>query len=98
MTTFIAPTYRVPYGREEPKEWSLFRYYDGFEREYVVIIDGGTPSTYPGLVSPSTSTLAGADSGSGENGLAIFRGGRSYEISASEESALNSAGYTSEVT
>ena len=101
MATFTPPTYTTAYLPEtvgHDADLSLFRWYDGITREYVVIITSSTPSTYPGVVSPSVSDLAGADTGSGENGLAIFRGGRAYTITSAENTALTNAGYTDELS
>ena len=74
---------------------------------YTVLITSGVASTYPGVISPTvhqikgnaevpnaTATFTGADAGSGEGGLAYFRGGQEYTITAAEDTILKAAGYT----
>lgn len=74
---------------------------------YVVIITGGVATPSPGVVSPSvhdikgnpevpnaTASYTGADAGSGDDGRAVFTGGRTYTVTAGEETILLAAGYT----
>jgi hypothetical protein len=61
---------------------------------YHVIITSGTATTYPGRTAVPTNEITGADTGSGENGIAWFRGGISYTVTQNEKTALESAGYT----
>jgi hypothetical protein len=76
------------------ERFSLWRYFDGVPTEYVVIITSGVASPAPGRTSPSVDDINDADSGSGEQGLAVFRGGRLYEITGAENVILTTAGYT----
>jgi hypothetical protein len=74
---------------------SMWRYFtDGIPREYVVIITSGVANASPGYATPSVAQFNNADSGSGENGKAIFRGTNTYTITAGEDTILQAAGYT----
>lgn len=92
--TFTPPTFNVPWRDEGRKDRRFWRFYDGIPTGYSVLITGGTVSTYPGVVSPSTDDIAAADSGSGEGGKAAFLGGHVYTVTSSEQTALEAAGYT----
>ena len=59
-----------------------------------VLITGGVATTFPGTTAPTTQDILAADSGSGEEGRAAFLGGRTYTITAGEETILNAAGYS----
>jgi hypothetical protein len=90
------------------ERYSLWRHYAGvIPTPYVVIITGGVANPSPGVVSPSvhdikgnaevpnaTESYTGADAGSGDNGRAVFTGGRTYTVTAEEETILLAAGYT----
>ena len=72
----------------------MWRHYGGaIQTGYSVLITSGTATPSPGVVSPNANDVNAADTGSGEGGLAWFRGGIAYTITSAEESALNSAGY-----
>jgi len=74
---------------------------------YVVLIESGVVTPYPGLVNVSVrrikgnaevpnavNSYTGADAGSGEGGRACFYGGRVYDITTAEATLLDAAGYT----
>jgi len=61
---------------------------------YSVLITGGVVTPYPGRTVPTVDEMNAADSGSGENGKAVFLGGRSYTVTSEEETLLIAAGYT----
>jgi hypothetical protein len=97
MPTFTPDTYtdappveKVNHG----PDYSLWRYYGGREVEYVVIITSGAANASPGSVSPTVAQKNAADSGSGENDKGIFYGGRTYTVTAGEDTILTAAGYT----
>ena len=103
MATFIPPTYTVPLNDETQAnhgpQHSLWRHYQGvIPTSYSVLITSGAATAYPGTVSPSADDIAGADTGSGEGGLAWFRGGIAYTVTAGEASALTTAGYSDYLT
>lgn len=94
--------------KEHAGGYSMFRLYGGvIPTPYVVLITGGVATPYPGVVSPTvhdikgnaevsnaTVSYSGADAGSGDAGLAVFTGGRTYTVTAGEETILLAAGYT----
>jgi len=91
MATFTVPTYDVPLsGRLGQLGFS-------FPRSFMVVIDTGDGvTTFPGtegLVDPDDIFDVAAD-GSGDNGKAVFRAGRTYTITAGENTLLDSAGYS----
>jgi hypothetical protein len=96
MATFTPPTYFVPWTKltdqGDPKQ-RLFRFYDGVPAAYSVIITGGAASDAPGQIGPTTEEILAADAGSGDEGRAVFQGGRSYTITGTEETILTAAGY-----
>lgn len=97
MPTFTPDTYTdaPPVEKVNHKaDHSLWRYYGGREVEYVVLITSGVANASPGVVSPTTGQLAAADDGSGDEGKAIYRGGRTYTVTAAEDTILTAAGYT----
>ena len=61
---------------------------------YSVIITGGVVTPAPGRIGASVDDLAGADSGSGDNGLSVFTRGATYSISEAEKDILVAAGYS----
>ena len=76
-------------------KYSMWRHYGGvIPVGYVVIITSGSVTTAPGKISATADEWAAADSGSGEGGKAIFRGGISYTITSAEQTILDNAGYT----
>ena len=103
MPTFSPTTYKLglkdeSLGGHAPK-WSLWRHYAGvITTPYVAWIRGGVANPSPGgsattgLSDPTHADVA--DSGSGENDLAIFVGGRTYTVTDSEQTILVAAGYT----
>ena len=102
MLTFSPPTYKIPINPEtqggEGAEHSLWRQYLGvIPVGYSVLITSGTATTYPGVASPSADDVAAADTGSGEGGLAWFRGGIEYTITSAEKTILEAAGYVIQV-
>jgi hypothetical protein len=102
MSTFIPPTRSDPIGPESvnhSERFSLWRHYGtSIPVSYSVIITSGAATAAPGRVSPSADDIAGADTGSGEGGLAWFRGGQTYTITSAEETILTSAGYGAYIT
>jgi len=97
MPTFTPTTYdlgKLPEEAGHGPDWSLWRYFrDGIAAQYVVIITGGVANPSPGYASPSVDQFNNADSGSGENGKAIFRGGETYTVTDGEKVILIAAGY-----
>ena len=105
-TTFTVPLNAETNGHSAV--YSMWRYHGGvIPTPYVVLITDGVATPSPGIVSPSvhdmkgnaevpnaTSTVAGADSGSGDAGYAVFTGGRTYTVTAAEVTILEAAGYT----
>ena len=89
------------------KRYSLWRQYAGvIPTPYVVLITSGVANDSPGTVSPSvhmikgnaevpnaTAHYTGADAGSGDASLAVFTGGITYTVTATEEAILVAAGY-----
>ena len=112
MPTFTPTTYGMPIPDEKHDHVSLWRHYGlPIQTGYSVIISEGVATPAPGVISPpirditgnaavpnATETHVGADAGSGEGGLAWFRGGISYTITSAEETILVAAGYGSEIT
>ena len=93
----------------EPARYSLWRHYGTpIQTGYVVLIRSGAANASPGTVTPNsmtqitgnaevpnaTANYTAADDGSGEGGLAYFRGGIQYTITAAEDTILKAAGYT----
>ncbi len=100
LTLFTAPLYNEKWGDERAshgKEWSLWRYFEPVvQTVQTVIISGGVviPTATEGTATLTAAQIAGADSGTGENGLAVFRGKLNHTVSTSEASLLVAAGYT----
>ena len=77
---------------------------------YSVIIRSGVATPYPGIASPNSQTqitgnadvpnaeasYTACDDGSGEGGLAWFRGGIAYPVTDAEQTILCTAGYGSD--
>ncbi len=61
---------------------------------YSVVITSGVATPSPGTVSILTTTVNDADTGSGDGGLAWFRGGIEYTVTDAEGVILTTAGYT----
>jgi hypothetical protein len=75
--------------------FSLWRYFaDGIATQRVVIITSGVANASPGYATATVDQFNNADAGSGENGLAVFRGGVTYTVTAGEDTILTAAGYT----
>jgi hypothetical protein len=95
MASFTVPTWDMPY--DSP----LGRHGLSFPVSFTVIINGDDEATaYPGavgLVDPD-GIYDVAKAGSGEQGLAVFRFGKTYTITAGEETILNAAGYGDHIT
>ena len=96
-------------GGGEKGRHSVWRLYGSpIQTSYVVIIRSGVANASPGSISPDSMTqitgnaevtnavtsYAAADSGSGDDGRAVFRGGATYTVTAGEETILLAAGYT----
>ena len=98
MATFTPDTYTIPINPESNghgEQHSMWRHYQGvIPVGYSVLITSGTATTSPGVVSPTADQIAAADAGSGEGGLAWFRGGITYTVTSAEGTALTAAGYT----
>ena len=98
MATFTPPTYFMPWGPENAagfgEKWSLWRHYDGIPTGYVVLITSGVATASPGRASVTTDEILAADSGSGDDGRAHFRGGIGYAVTTAEKTILEAAGYT----
>ena len=87
---------------------SMWRHYGTpIPTSYSVLITSGVATPYPGIASPSvhqikgnaevpnaTASFAGADAGSGNDGLAYFSGGITYTVTSGEETILVAAGYS----
>ena len=94
--------------KDHPTGHSMWRLYGTpIPTPYTVIITSGVASPSPGVTHPSlhdlkgnaevpnaTASYAGADSGSGDDGRAVFTGGRTYTVTAGEETILLAAGYS----
>lgn len=96
---FTPETYGKPILPEtqggETEEYSMWRHYGTpIQVGYSVLITGGEATPSPGTVSPTNGDCNAADTGSGEGGLAWFRGGITYTVSDAEETILVAAGYT----
>ena len=93
----------------EGERFSLWRHYGlPIQTSYVVIITDGVATAAPGRKSPNYMTdivgnaevdnavasYDGADSGSGDDGRAVFQGGITYNVTSAEETILEAAGYT----
>jgi len=93
----------------EGEQHSMWRHFGTpIQVGYTVLITSGVATTAPGTVSPdtndirgnstevpnATATYSGVDTGSGEGGLAWFRGGITYAITNAEQTILQTAGYT----
>lgn len=93
MATFTPGTYKgrivTPRGRH-----NIWRFMNWRDVGYNVLITGGVATPSPGVISPDADALAAADSGSGEGGIAWFRGGITYPITGAEDTILQAAGYT----
>ena len=97
--TFTPPTYSLALARGKPGSAAdmLYRHYGtpikvGWN---VVIKDSVViPQYAAGPGSITADDIANADTGSGENGKAWFRGGIDYEITQAEYTLLSAAGYT----
>lgn len=86
MATFTPPTYIRRYGKD-----GLWKYYD-FPVGKVVLIQADDT-----VVEQATFTdaeMQAAKAGSGDFGKAVFRRGITYTITASEDTLLTAAGYT----
>jgi len=100
MATFTPTTYNEAITGEEQHNLSLphismWRHYGGvIPTGYVVLITSGVANASPGSISPSIDDMAGADSGSGDGGLAIFSRGATYTVTAGEQTILETAGYS----
>jgi hypothetical protein len=103
MPTFAPTTYGQNLKDESlgghAPEHSLWRHFGGvIAVPYVVWIRGGVANTSPGGSASTGMQEPGhaevVDSGSGENGYAYFVGGRSYTVTSTEQTILETAGYT----
>ena len=101
MPTFTPTTYNLPISGKEQvlggdaNHESMWRHYGSpIPVGYVVIITSGAANASPGSISPSVDTMAGADEGSGDGGLAIFSRGATYTVTNAEDTILTAAGYT----
>jgi hypothetical protein len=97
MPTFVVPTYEVPIGMGDPKADRLWRYIGAINTSRTVIIDtSGVATPSPGaegLVDPD-DIFDAAQAGSGDGGKSVFRQGRTYTVTSTEETQLVAAGYT----
>jgi len=94
MPLFTPATYNMPILPEtqggEPKEYSLWRHYQGvIPTAYVVLIESGVATQYGTVTTTQTKEC---DAGSGEAGKAYFRGGIEYDITSAEQTILQNAG------
>lgn len=96
-STVTFATYDTPHRPEtvnHSNDWSLWRYYDGIRTRRTIIITNGVATPSPGAASLTADDYANADTGSGENGLAIWHGDDSVQTVTSAEGAiLIAAGY-----
>ena len=98
MATFTSPSYEQPVGS------ALGRWGTGFLVGYTVVIHDADDSvtTFPGATGLVDDKAGGsqdqlysvAKAGSGDHGKAVFRMGRTYTITAAEDTLLKAAGYT----
>lgn len=99
MPTFTPPTYEAPFLPEThcgyPEKYAVMRFYS-YPVGYSVLITGGVATDSPGTTAPTPAQIAAADSGSGENGKAWFRGGIEYAVTSTEQTILEAAGFTVE--
>ncbi len=105
MATFTPPTFTQRINPDPIEERTggragLWRHYGGaIQVGYSVVIDtDDNVTTYPGQSGMSMDTINTAKAGSGENGIAWFRGGIPYTITAGEETLLTAAGYGAHIT
>jgi hypothetical protein len=92
-----APVERIGHS---PK-WSLWRWFtdntEGFipvARTVLIVSGVAVPLATEGPRTFTQDDLDTADSGSGDNGQAIFRAGTDYTITAGEDTILTAGGYT----
>jgi len=99
IPTFTPDTYGVRINDEtqggEAARFSLWRHYGlPIQTGYVVLITDGVASPSPGRISPSVTDMAGADTGSGDDGRGVFSRGATYTVTDAEDTILTTAGYT----
>jgi len=97
MPSFSPPTYEVsadPDNTEhDGRPWGIMRRIS-YPRGYSVLITAGVATPLPGIVGPSITQVRAADAGSGDGGFAAFIGGKTYTITAGEDTILTNAGYS----
>lgn len=82
-------------GQGHHDKYSLWRWYSGFRTARVIIITGGVATPSPGLAQATTEQYAAADTGSGQDGKAIWHStNRAQTVSSGEGSILTTAGYS----
>ncbi len=98
MATLILEELQTRLNLEEGSvAWRLHRFYGGPTSEYSVFITGGVATPFPGSRGYTMAQVNAADEGSGYGGRAAFIGGYLWgELTGSEESILEAAGYTIE--
>lgn len=100
MPVFTPPVHADRWGKEDighTKRWSLWRWYEPvveFPRTVIIRSGVAEPLFSEGLRTFSPADFTAADSGSGEEGQAVFRGKASHNITETEETILEAAGYT----
>ena len=107
MATFTPETYNLPI-QSRPRNAGFWAHYGAaIPTAYTVIITDGVATASPGMVHPdnhdivgnadvpnAVASYTGADSGSGNAGLAVFTGGHTYTVTSAEVTILEAAGYT----
>ena len=102
--THHPPATGTPFGYQGGYSSVLGRWGTGFLVGYTVIIHDADDSvtTFPGATGLVDDKAGGsqdqmysvAKAGSGDHGKAVFRMGRTYTITAGEDTLLKAAGYT----
>lgn len=98
MATFAPPTYDYSAVEGTPRNhpgYALFRHYTWRRARSVQIKDGtAQPLAAESPRSFSQDDIDNSDDGSGLDGKAFYLGGHKYPITATERTALETAGYT----
>ena len=97
MATVTFTTYLTPWAAESVnhgKDYSLWRWFDGFRTARIIIITGGVATPSPGNATATADEYANADVGSGQDGKAIWHSQPdAYTVTAGEGTILTTAGY-----
>ena len=98
MATVTFSTYDTVWnaeGQGHAKRYSLWRWYDGFRTARVIMITGGVATPSPGLAQATVDQYDAADSGSGQDGKAIWHStNQAQTVTSAEGTILTTAGYS----